>query len=317
MIALDFSQDILHRLDSRYAERLQFGVSLARYTAARLGGPADVLLEIDTIDDLANIVTRCWVEQIPYWILGGGSNVLISDEGLRGLVLINRARKIRFDRKADLPLVWAESGANFGVVARRAALKGLSGLEWAAGIPGTIGGAVVGNAGAHGGDLAGNLFLADILHRKGNGRNLEVVREEWSVEKLNYSYRNSILKQNPGQAVVLSASLKLIPADAAQVQAKLDELTAYRRKTQPPGASMGSMFKNPAGDFAGRLIEAVGLKGFRMGKAQISPLHSNFFINLGGATARDIYRLIEHAQNTVAEKTGIWLELEIDLLGQW
>jgi UDP-N-acetylmuramate dehydrogenase len=177
---------------------------------------------------------------------------------------------------------------------------------------------VVGNAGAHGGDIAGNLKSAEILQHTG--------RETWLVERMEFSYRSSILKRvgqdlhqgsrQPGH-VVLSALLKLEHSTRDVVQARIDKLVAYRRQTQPPGASMGSMFKNPPGDYAGRLIEAAGLKGARMGEAQISDLHANFFVNRGMATAADIFRLLRLAQATVLEKFGIQLEPEIELVGDW
>lgn len=303
----------LRRFEEAFAERIRTTEPLARYTSARLGGPADAFLEVETADELAQAVSLAWETEIPFIILGGGSNVLVSDRGVRALVILNRARVIRFDEQNEPPQVWAESGTNFGVLARQAAQRGLAGLEWAAGIPGTVGGAVVGNAGAHGGDMAGNLVVAQILHQTASGPQ----SESWPVEKLEYAYRTSALKQAPEKQVVLAAQLKLERSPVEAVQAKLDEYVAYRKRTQPPGASLGSMFKNPPGDYAGRLIEAAGLKGARRGDVQISPLHANFFINLGNASARDLYELIRLAQATVAEKQGVALELEIELLGEW
>ena len=302
------SLDLTH-LQSAFGERLQTNVPLARYTSARVGGPADALLVANTANDLAGIMQRLWQMDAPYWVLGGGSNVLVSDAGLRGVVVINRARQVRFNDATTPPSVWAESGANFGALARQAANRGLSGLEWAAGIPGTLGGAVVGNAGAFGGDMSGNLLLAEILHPNG--------REHWPVERLEYAYRTSILKRQPGQYVVLSATLALQTSTPEAVQARSNEFTERRHQTQPPGASMGSMFKNPPGDAAGRLIDAAGLKGFQIGDAQISPLHGNFFINHGQACAADIYALISLARTQVAEKFAVTLELEVELLGFW
>jgi len=145
----------------------------------------------------------------------------------------------------------------------------------------------------------------------------EAVREEWSMEKLELTYRSSVLKRLPGKAVILAALLRLEPGDPATIQAKMDELVAYRRRTQPPGASMGSMFKNPPGDYAGRLIEAAGLKGLVVGDAQISSLHANFFLNLGRATATDIAALLRQARQAVVDRFGIELELEIEMLGEW
>lgn len=317
MIALDLSERVLPEFGERFGSRLQFATPVARYTAARIGGPADALLEVQSVNELVDAVELCWQEDIPYWILGGGSNVLVSDAGLRGLVLINRARQVYFEEAGERPSVWAESGANLGLVARQAAIKGYGGLEWAAGIPGTIGGAVVGNAGAHGSDTASTLQMAEILHRMGKSGNGGYIRENWLVEKLEYTYRASILKKYPGQAVVLSALFRLARSTKADVQSKLDELVEYRRRTQPPGASTGSMFKNPAGDYAGRLIEAAGLKGYRIGNVQISPLHANFFINLGDGTASDVYGLILHTREKVAQQFGVQLELEVELLGDW
>jgi UDP-N-acetylmuramate dehydrogenase len=276
-----------------------------------------VLLEVNTVQELTQAASLCWKFDFPYTILGSGSNVLISDKGVRGLVVINQARQVRFDEHTQQPTVWAESGANFGLVARQAAQRGLAGLEWAAGIPGTVGGALVGNAGAHGGDVAGNLILAEILHRTGAGLDAQPQREEWPVEVFAYTYRSSVLKRQAGQAVVLAALLRLERSTPQVVQARIDELVAYRKKTQPPGASMGSMFKNPPGDYAGRLIEAAGLKGKRIGGAEISSLHANFFINQGQAKASDVYELIRLARQAVAEKFGVALELEIELLGEW
>lgn len=296
-------------LQALFGERLQINIPLARYTSARVGGPADFLIVANTANELAGILHHLWQMDVPYWVLGGGSNVLVSDAGLRGVVVINRARQVRFNEAIAPPSVWAESGANFGALARQAAAHGLSGLEWAAGIPGTLGGAVVGNAGAFGGDVAGNLLLAEILHPNG--------RENWPVERLEYAYRTSILKRKPERRVVLSATLVLQHSTPETVQARVNEFTEHRHRTQPPGASMGSMFKNPPGDAAGRLIDAAGLKGTQIGKAQISPLHGNFFINHGDATAADIYSLIDLARSTVAEKFAVTLELEIELLGNW
>ncbi len=298
------------RLRSQFGGRLQEQASLAPYTAARLGGPADFLLTIRTSEELAVTAGWLWAAGTTFTILGGGSNVLISDDGVRGVVLLNRARQVVFEPGEEPPLVSAESGANFGALARQAASKGLAGLAWAAGIPGTVGGAVVGNAGAHGGDMAGNLLVAEILHRVEG-------RQRWRVERLDYAYRHSRLKRRSQEAVVLSATLKLEHSSARLIKEEMDRYLAFRRRTQPPGASMGSMFKNPVDDFAGRLIDAAGLKGTRIGGAQISPLHGNFFLNHGEATATDVLALIHLARTRVLETFGVKLELEIELLGDW
>jgi UDP-N-acetylmuramate dehydrogenase len=288
-------------LRATFGERLQENVILAPFTSARIGGPADALITVKSAEELADTVALLWKMEMPYILLGGGSNVLVSDRGVRGVTVLNRAKDVRFDN-GDQPKVWAEAGAGFASLANRAAEEGLSGLEWAATVPGTVGGAVYGNAGAFGGDMAGNLIVAELLTENG--------RERWPVEKMEYGYRTSALKRS-------TLELRLSHSTKEAVRFKIGEFTAKRKSTQPPGASMGSMFKNPPGDFAGRLIEAAGLKGSRIGNAEISAVHGNFFINHGDTKASDIRALIQLAQKKVLEKFGIDLELEIELIGDW
>jgi UDP-N-acetylmuramate dehydrogenase len=312
----------LQLLRDVFGSKLQESVPLARYTSARVGGPADAFFEANSSEELAAMMIRLWElglpgEEADLVVLGGGSNLLISDAGVRGVVVLNRARKVVFDETSNPPSVWCESGANFGLVARQAAARGLAGLEWAAGIPGTVGGAVIGNAGAFNGDMAGNLRVAEILHQGWVEPGQILKREEWPVERMGYEYRSSLLKRRPGKVVVLSAVLNVEKSTPETVHAKINQNTEYRRRTQPPGASMGSMFKNPVGDYAGRLIEAAGLKGFRIGKVEISSNHANFFINRGGASAAELFDLIQLAKTRVAQKFGVDLELEIELRGQW
>jgi UDP-N-acetylmuramate dehydrogenase len=300
----------LTNLRQAFGARLQENVSMANYTTAHVGGRADAMLIVHDAAELESAVRQLWELETPFFIFGSGSNVLVSDSGFRGLVLVNRAKTVRIDTRTEPPTVWAESGANLGGIARQCALRGLSGLEWSASIPGTLGGAVYGNAGAHGGDLRTNLVLAEILHQKQG-------RVNWTLDQMQYDYRTSALKKQPNQAVILAARLKLVSATPAEVQAKMDENIEKRRSTQPPGASLGSMFKNPAGDYAGRLIEAAGLKGSRVGGVQVSPIHANFFVNDDSATASDFYQLIHRTQQTVADKFGVQLELEIEMIGDW
>ena len=290
---------------------------LARYTTARLGGPADVLVEATSAADLHAIVRGARQVNLPFMILGGGANVLISDRGVRGLVIINRARRIKFHTALQ---VWCESGAVLPTLARECIARGLSGLEWAVGVPGTVGGAIVGNAGAHGRDIAADLWSATILNPAD-----EIM--EWPQTLLGFEYRSSRLKRaarGPAQDVagrmpygVLAATFQLALAEPAELNKKAQEFNEYRRRTQPPGASMGSMFKNPPDNSAGRLIDECGLKGTRAGGAEISTVHANFFVNQGQATASDVKALIDLAQRRVREKFGIELELEIELVGEW
>lgn len=295
-------------LRAKFGDKVKENVLLAPYTSARIGGPADIFLAADTASELARIVTELWKHGLPFTMLGGGSNILVSDRGVRGVVVLNRAKGVKF-HLGDQPSVTAESGVVFSNLANRCASKGLAGLEWAATVPGTIGGAVYGNAGAFGGDIAGDLVSAELLTENG--------KVTYTSAQMGYGYRTSILKRGELRAVVLSAELKLKNSTKEDVTVKIQQFSAHRKATQPPGASMGSMFKNPPGDYAGRLIEAAGLKGTRIGNAEISPVHGNFFINHANTRAEDIRALIQLVQKTVKEKQGVELELEVELVGEW
>jgi UDP-N-acetylmuramate dehydrogenase len=300
-------------LQAVFGPGLKRNEPLARYTSARLGGPADFLIAAESAAELADRVRAARAAGFEPTLVGGGSNILVSDAGVRGLVILNRARAVEFRDEAASPTVRAESGANLGALARQCAARGLSGLEWAATVPGTVGGAVFGNAGAHGGDLAGNLVLAEILQLDGS-----VVR--WGPADLAFGYRTSRLKRLKAQGwrvVVLAAELALGRGQPQALQAQVEQFVAHRKRTQPPGASLGSMFKNPPGDYAGRLIEAAGLKGARVGQAEISTLHANFFVNQGEARAADVFALIHRAHAAVLDQFGVDLELEIELVGDW
>ncbi len=295
-------------LRTEFGDALQENVMLAPYTSARIGGPADVLLTVKSVDELADAMKFIWDQEIPYYILGGGSNVLVSDRGIRGVVILDRAKEVRFE-SSDQPQVWCEAGVVFSNLANRCASKGLAGLEWAATVPGSVGGAVYGNAGAFGGEMSGNLIWAELLTRNG--------REKFSVKQMGYGYRTSVLKRGEINAIVLSVLLGLKNAAREEVSVKIEQFSERRKSTQPPGASMGSMFKNPEGDHAGRLIEAAGLKGTRIGTAEISTVHGNFFINHGETKAGDVRELIDLTRKTVHEKLGVELELEVELAGDW
>lgn len=297
-------------LEEAFGAKLQKDVVLAPYTSARMGGPADAVLSVRSSQELADAARQLWALDMPFRVLGGGSNVLVADAGVRGVVMLNQAKRVRFEPGPEGPLAWAESGASLGTVARRTVERGWSGLEWAATVPGSVGGAIVGNAGAHGSDTASCLHLAEILQR--NGRTAE-----WTAKSLEFAYRTSWLKRHPGEALVLAATFALRPASTEATKARMGEFLAHRRATQPAGASLGSMFKNPPGDYAGRLIEAAGLKGLKRGQAQISRVHANFFVNLGDARAEDVLHLIETARRRVHEEFDIALELEIELVGEW
>jgi len=299
--------EVLRRL---FGENLREKEPIARYTSARIGGPVDFLIIPRSAEQLKDTAQSLWKEEIPFRVLGGGSNILVADKGVRGVIVLNQARGVQFKESVEQLHLEAESGASLSSVARRAVKRGWSGLEWAVNIPGTIGGAVVGNAGAHGSDIARNLEMAEILQQ-------EEGVEQWSSDRLEYAYRDSWLKRHPGRAVVLTAVLRMEQSTPEETGAKMESFISHRKSTQPKGASIGSMFKNPHGDSAGRLIEAAGLKGMIRGSAQISPKHGNFFINLGEAAASDVLELIRISRAKVFEKFGVELELEVELLGDW
>ncbi|MGB2897583.1 MAG: UDP-N-acetylmuramate dehydrogenase [Anaerolineales bacterium] len=303
------SPETVIRLRELFDDRLGESVPMAPYTSARIGGLADFLLEVRSAEDLADVSRQLWDEEVSFRILGGGSNILVSDLGVREVVVLNRARKIHFFQEGEARCVKAESGAVLGTIARLAGDRGWSGLEWGVTVPGTIGGAVAGNAGAYGGDMASVLKMAEILQQDG-------CVEEWPLERLEFGYRDSILKRNPGP-LVLSTVLELSASTVDACKTKMGEYSEQRVQSQPSGASMGSMFKNPPNEFAGQLIDAVGLKGFKHGEITISPKHANFFINEGGGTAAQVWTLIQTAREKVMDKFGISLELEIELIGEW
>jgi UDP-N-acetylmuramate dehydrogenase len=298
------------QLEQLFGHALKRDVPLAPYTSARIGGSADFLLEITSATALAQAARELWGVGLPFRILGGGSNVLVADEGVREVILLNKARARRFYEDEAGPHVWAESGAMLGTLARLASEKGWRGLEWGATVPGTLGGAVVGNAGAHGSDISQNLSMAEILQHDDQVLN-------WGCEELEYSYRSSRLKRESGSYVVLTATLDLQRSSPEACKEMMREFAAHRAKTQPAGASMGSMFKNPKDDYAGRLIEQAGLKGYTRGSVQISEHHANFFVNSGQGTAQEVWHLIKEARERVFHQFGVRLELEVELLGAW
>ena len=282
---------------------------LARHTTFRIGGPADLWIEAKQISELVGGAGQARQNDVPVIILGNGSNVLVLDKGIRGLVIKNECDGVELKvTQPERAILHVESGASLPLVANRFARLGWSGLEWAIGVPGTVGGAVVGNAGAHGGSIADRLLAATILDE--NGTVHELPKGE-----LGFGYRQSRFKHSRRE-IILTADFALSRSSAQECIVRMNEYTAHRRRTQPTDASIGSMFKNPAGDFAGRLIEQAGLKGTRSGNVEVSPVHANFFVNHGGATAKDVLRLIETVRTRVRERFGIELELEIEIVGE-
>lgn len=293
-------------LDARFGDLIRYNEPIAKNTSARIGGPADVLITANSARDLRDAAQLAWQHKLPLTVLGGGSNILVSDKGVAGVVVNNKANQVRFTGRLCL----AESGVSTIRLARLCAERGLSGFEWGIGVPGTIGGAAYGNAGAHGADMHRCVSFV-------YGTTPDQVEVTWSNEDMEYDYRTSKLKRERLSAVITTVLMEFTPADTETIQETMNEYNAYRKRTQPPGATIGSMFKNPPGDYAGRLIDASNLKGHQIGGAQISEKHANFFLNVEEATADDVYQLAQFARDTVLREHGVELELEIERIGRW
>ncbi len=278
---------------------------LSRHTYMGIGGPADYFAVVDDRESLRRILDLSHERSIRRLVVGEGSNLLVSDQGFRGLVIKNASKSI-----ADLGsgLIRADSGALMGRLARWSAERGLTGLEFGVGIPGTLGGSVFGNAGCFGTEIK------DILQAARVWVSGEVT--EFDNSALEFGYRTSRLSKIEGHPVVIDATLRCRPDSAGEAGGRITEFSRMRRGTQPATRSAGSVFRNPGNDYAGRLVEAAGLKGRRRGNAVISRKHANFIVNEGGATAQDVWGLIGDARAAVKEQFNVDLELEIQLIGE-
>jgi UDP-N-acetylmuramate dehydrogenase len=295
-------------LRAALAGRARVDEPLASHTTFRLGGTADLFVEARALDELVEFARQARQRGVSIFILGNGSNVLVRDSGIRGLVIENHCGQFSLDIiNSERAILHAESGAVLPGIANRLARQGWAGLEWAIGVPGTIGGAVVGNAGAHGACIADNLICVTILDTSN-------AAHELPKTELAFDYRTSRFKRAKGE-IVLRADFEMRRDDPHACIARMNQSTEHRRRTQPTEPSVGSMFKNPPGDYAGRLIDVAGLKGTRVGGIEVSRVHANFFINRGGATANDVIQLIEMVRARVRDKFGIELELEIEIVG--
>ncbi len=300
----------IRKLQETFGARLQENVRMANYTTSRVGGPALGLIAVNTLDEMREAANVLWSLDVPFKLIGSGSNILVSDKGYQGVILLNHCHNIRINTQQTPPMIFAESGANLSNIARQSALRGLSGLEWAGSVPGSVGGAVYGNAGAFGSDISRSLISIQALLRNEGELTL-------TAEYLEFAYRSSYLKREKKEVLILSATLKAERSSREAAWKTLTEMSEKRQATQPTGASTGSTFRNPTGDYAGRLIEAAGLKGLQDGHARFSGLHANFIVNDGNSSAEEYLKLIRLAQKTVKEKFDVQLELEIELIGEF
>jgi UDP-N-acetylmuramate dehydrogenase len=282
---------------------------LARFSTLRVGGPADLFAEVHNLFELRGIVRFTRSRDIPLFLIGRGSDLVISDAGIGGLVVLVRAAGHRIEGHRLI----AEAGLPMAKVATMTRAAGLSGMEFGMAIPGTVGGAVWANAGAHGADVRGVLVEAVVAGADGR-------EEARGPDDLGMSYRETRLKHGPPgrPEVVLEATFALEPTDSDTIASRLDEIRRWRQEHQPVGQkSAGSVFRNPEGDSAGHIIDQLGLKGHRLGGAMVSPKHANFIVNSGGATAAEVRGLAELVRETVRRERGLELAYEVEFVGDW
>ena len=287
---------------------------LARFTTMRVGGPADLFATIHNAHELRAIVRFARTRELPHTLLGRGSDVVIADAGIRGLVIQVRAEGSRHDGDRYT----AEAGVAMARAATETQRAGLTGLEFGLAIPGTVGGAVWANAGAHDADVAGVLDSARVLAVDGTEAVLPAAELALSYRDSRFKHRQAEAAVDGPRDIVLDATFRLAPADPDTIKARLDDIRRWRQAHQPLGLpSAGSVFRNPDGDSAGRLIDAAGLKGLRIGGAVVSEKHANFIVNDQRGTASDVRRLAERVRHDVHERTGVELVLEVEFVGDW
>lgn len=330
------AEKVYQELHPRYQGRVRRNEPLSRHGTFGVGGPADVWVTLETSDELLDLVSRCMANEWPLLLVGNGTNVLYADAGARGIVARIALNEYTIKEQGDDgALLVAGAGISWPRLLNELATLGWGGLEFGPGIPGTLGGGVISNAGAHFGNLGEVLEWVEVVDaRPGAGKSPVV--QHYTHDELDLSYRHSrfrsqrrIFFNDEGQPVVAPRELiepaeiitglgvRLHRADPQELRARIEEFKQHRKRTQPPQQSAGSVFKNPEGDYAARLIEQAGLKGKAHGKARISERHANFIVNAGGASAADVVALIVEARRRVKELFKVELELEVELRGAW
>ncbi|MDQ2783655.1 MAG: UDP-N-acetylmuramate dehydrogenase [Chloroflexota bacterium] len=289
---------------------------LRRHTTLHVGGPADWFLKIGAADGdepLCRALQWATTESIPVTVIGGGSNILAADAGVAGLVIkvLTPRPMIQIDLANPVaPVVTGHAGMLMSGFAETCGQRGLAGLEWAVGLPGTLGGAVVNNAGAHGSEMSASFFDATLIRFDGTPQTI-------TADEMTYAYRHSAIKDGTIPGALTTIRVRLAPGDPAELHARAVAYHDWRKTAQPQAASAGSMFQNPPGDAAGRLIEACGLKGLTIGQAQVSPVHANFIVNLGKATATEVIAVGDRCRACVMARFGIALHYEVQRIGRW
>jgi UDP-N-acetylmuramate dehydrogenase len=301
-------------MDGLFAELQELNIGkvkrnelLSQHTTMKIGGPADIFIEPSSLENIQKVMTFIKERQIPWRAIGRGSNLLVSDKGIEGVVIKLGTGLNHLDINESTIIVGG--GHSLVSLSTLISKKGLSGLEFASGIPGSVGGAVYMNAGAHGSDISKILTKAHILFEDGS--------IEWlSNDEMEFTYRTSVL-QNKRPGIVLEAEFQLTKGDRTAIVAQMQKNKDYRKDTQPwnfPCA--GSIFRNPLPNYAGKLIEEAGLKGFQIGGAKISEMHGNFIVNAGNATAKDVLDLIQHIKDEILNLYGVKMETEVEIIGR-
>jgi len=336
---MTFNTEVVYaELSPHFRERVRCNEPLARHGTFGVGGPADVWVSLETQEELVGVVCLCVEQRWPLLVVGNGTNVLYSDAGVHGIVARLALNSYKIEERDDgSALLMAGAGVSWPKLLNELASLGWGGLEFGPGIPGTLGGGVISNAGAHHGNLGEVLEWVDVLDVRIGAKDqpaMPTIRR-YEHDELELSYRHSRFRAQrriqfdaqgyplvvprgliePSE-IVMQVGVRLHREEPQKLRATIEEYKQHRKRTQPPQQSAGSVFKNPPGDYAGRLIEQAGLKGMVHGKAQISRRHANFIVNLGGASAADVATLIKEAHNRVYERFGVELELEVELRGE-
>ncbi len=299
---------------------IQESVLLAPLTSWRIGGVAQYVANVRSPAGLDTALAFADQHRLPVWILGGGSNMLISDNGLPGVVIRMRDTSIRTEVQSDAARITIGAGAPMAGSVRQLSNAGWAGLTWAEGLPGTFGGAVYGNAGCYGGDMAQSvaevhMWQAGTLVQR-TPDVLAFAYRTSAIKRQNASYMHRGMHVGDVGPIVVAATVQLVRDDPQRLGAEMARTAALRRSKTPQGSSCGSVFKNPPNDSAGRLIEAVGLKGYAHGGAIISEKHANYIVNRGGATSADVRTIVAHIQSVVMREFGLTLEPEVQVLGE-
>lgn len=304
--------EIVNILEEQIKHKIKYNEPMSKHTTFKIGGPADYFIQMENIEEIKEIIKKANENQIPITIIGNGSNILVTDKGIRGITLKIEIGKIEFSNGSTKIEMTVGAGEKLGKLAQYCLKEGITGLEELAGIPGTIGGAIKMNAGAHGKEIKDIIKSVKCVDYQGN-------EKQFTKEELDFGYRSSIFKKQKYIIVEAVLELQKLPKEKREeIKQKMQKYMAYRKEKQPIELpSAGSTFKRGNDFITAKLIEEAGLKGYSIGGAQVSTKHSGFIINKGNATAKDVLELVEYIKNVVYEKFNKKIELEIEIVGEY